>query len=123
GPWSLLHSTYDLLFTRIPSEQLFTCQIATDVLREKPLERGDRVRVRAGGVGGDETPRVPPQWVVVRKRLGIGDIERGARDGAFIKRRDEIISHHQVTASDVDEDGTPLHRGERLGVDHPASGR
>ncbi len=68
----------------------------------------------------DENAWLAPQFVIVGKRLGIGDVESGA-DSPGRQFDDEGIGVDDTSPRDIDEERSILHRAEEGGVDKSAS--
>jgi hypothetical protein len=73
-------------------------------------------------VRGDQRARLVPQGVAVRQRLGVGDVERRAADGASRERGDQRVGVDQRAARDVHEPRVIAHRRQLVDADQMAGG-
>ena len=80
--WERLH-----LPSRHLVEEWFTGRVPDQLFLDQPVGPREERRARTPDVGRDQDVRHPPQRVVRRQRLRVGDVERGAQGRPLLSRR------------------------------------
>src|SRR5450759_2545412 len=107
-------------YARLPTDahvqQGLAGYVAAQLLTGETVSTIPPARHRAGDVRGDDEVRRLPERMLGRKRLGIGDGERGA-DVSRAQSVDERVRVDDGAARRVDQKRTLFHPGEEVRVD------